>query len=576
MDKNILGSLLALETSSILSIIVFLSLIRPSFYYSKWIVFTCFFVTLFWFVVTAYSIIKRKKEEKGIKNYIISSAIYFVVIFYMIRTVWFHSYLNLAPEYSFFSGLCHGDTLYLSTLCEAIKNFGYPAVLSQGLSFHKYHFFSVVLFALISAIIKTPCLITYNYLYPVVFFPLFTYLFFQAVGVVRESLNKCLSLYISDVVLSLFVIVGFLPLRYIEGPIFIAWSCTILSESYFISLVLILLYIVLINYFKNKHKGEFIIDYIITPFFLLIITASKISVGIIFFIGLAWIYIRIRGIKISTVLSLVSGFILLLLCLSLFIRGSQTVTGDRIFWLHYIKTKVSPGYMFSHLFFILFPSILLFFLSKGSHSYSCFYKTKKAIFSEAALLVSCCGLLPSLFLSIEGGSAQYFFLPALFVSLFLLLCSSELQIQFANITKEKKIIVFLLVLIVYGESFLNDSYRHGSTNINVTPQYMIEQWRQGKRGNRRIISSQFYKSLNKINKLTEGKKQQYCLFVSDDCRIFKLYKNNNYYFIGSKGLLAITAYLGMPVITNLEESEVMQVKNIILLEKDTYRIVNRE
>lgn len=570
MNNNILSSLLALETSSILSLIVFLSLINPRFYYSKRVIFACFVITLFWFALTAFSIIKAQKK-KGIIPYFVSSLVYLLVIFYMIRTVWFHSYLTLAPEYTFFNGAGNLDTLYLSGLSEAIKNYGYPALLTDRLAFHKYHYFSNILFAVISKIIGIPCLITYNYLYPIVFLPLFVYLFFQAVCAVRQYLNKNNSISVSDVVLSVFVIVGFLPLRHLHA-LHIVWYTTFLSESFGISLVLMLLYIVVIDRIKKIKNSEIFIYFLITPIFLFFITATKISVGVIFYILFAWIFFRTHGFKLSTIIYLAIGFAFLLFSLSLFIRENQKINERTFTWFHYIKSYVSPEYWVSHLFFILFPSFLLLILSKGTQSFGDFFKTKEAILTEAVLITTFCSILPGIFFEIEGGSAQYFFLPALFITLIILLCSSELQIQFSLLAKGEKVLLFLLILVIYGESFINESYNFGPNQINNTPKYMIEQCNQREEGIKKVVNNRFYKSLNKINRITKGKKKQYCLLVANNCEINKLYRGDSY--VASNSLLAITAYLGMPVIKTFEEADEMNIEKIIVLEKDTYKIIN--
>ena len=102
---------------------------------------------------------------------------------------------------------------------------------------------------------------------------------------------------------------------------------------------------------------------------------------------------------------------------------------------------------------------------------------------------------------------------------------------------------------------------------------MFEQWQNGKEGNKQVVKNRFYKSLNKINRITKGKKKQYCLLVSDNCDIFKLYKNDNYYFVGSHGLLAISAYLGLPVINTIDEAREMHINNVIIMEKGSYKVI---
>ena len=488
----------------------------------------------------------------------------------MIRTVWFCSYLTLFPEYDFFNSQIHSDTFYLSGLCESIKNFGYPANLTQGLVFHKYHYLSIVLLAGISKICSLPCFITYNFIYPIVFFPVFTFLFFQVIGVIRELLNKDTTISISDVVFSLFIIIGFLPYQFLNS-LGIWWHDIFISESFCVSSILFFVYVFIIN--KTKKVKHRIINYLITFFFLFIITAAKISDGIMFFIIMSWIIIRKRGFNLLTIFSIIVGFILLLFSLSLFIRDSQNIGNRVVTWFHFATTYVEPEYTIRHFFFILFPALLLFVLSGGFPTYKSHGRTNNVILSEAALLITFCSILPGILFEIEGGSAVFFVIRAMFISLFFLLCFSVLQNNIEKINKGEKVLIALLLLVVYGESFFNYNYYHGSILIKVTPKYMVEQYQIKKHGNNEAQNNSFYKTLTKINKKTKGKKDQYCLFVTDNCNIFKLYKGNNY-FIGSNGLLAITAYLGMPVIKTFEEANEKQIEKIIVLEKNTYKIIS--
>ncbi len=582
MNNNILSSLLALETSSILSLIVFFSLINPRFYYSKRVIFACFVVTLFWFAVTVFSIIKAQKK-KGITSYFVSSLIYLLVIFYMIRTVWFHTYLTLAPEYSFFNGLGNSDTFYLAGLGEAIKNYGYPALLSKGLALHKYHCLSNAFLAGISRACKVPCLITYNLLYPVVFLPLFTFLFFQAIGVVREYLNKSKSIVISDVVLSLFVIAGFLPLRY-SNAISIVWFDIFLSESYCVSLILLLMYILIINKVKTLKNTKFIIVYLLTPLFIIAITGAKISSGIIFFIAFSWYFIREEGIKISTLLVLFLEFCVVLFSLYLFTRNEEKKTDQMFFWFHFIKTCVASEYIISHVFFVFFPALSLFILTKGKQPFCDFIKTKNSIMTEIAIITTFCSMLPGVFFEIAGGSALYFVFPAMFISLFFLLCSSVVSVSFSNCRKELKIIICMLYIVVYGESFINESFKYGSGQMSISPNYIIEQCKIRKQGNLDVKKDPFYKILTEINKITEGKKEKYCLFVQKNCNILNLYPGKSY--IETNNLLAITAYLGIPVLNIPENNQPITIKlikekaneininNVIILGRNKYKIVN--
>lgn len=560
MNKNVLSSLLALETSLFLTVFVFAALFKTPVYYAHKIIIICSLVTLFWLGLTLNSV--RISKEKVNPLYYFSFFVFLIVVLYIIKSVWFRSYLTITPEYSFFNGLSKNDTTYHVTLCEAIKNFGYPAILPSGLTLHRYHCFSHILLAIISKIFRLPCLISYNFLYPIVFFPLFVYLLFQAIGAVRAFLGKAKDFSFLDLVFSVFIIIGFLPVRY-STAISIWWHDIFISESYCVSLIFLLLYIVVADKIKNMKHGIQINYYVITPFFLILVTASKISTGVIFFIALAWIFVRIKGIRVSTALFATLFFGLLLLSLSFFIRDNEKkFTAMGVSWFHFIKNYVPHKYQISHVFFILFPSLILFLLSKGSDSYRDYSKTKISILAETAVIISCCSLLPGMVFKIVGGSAAYFFMPAMFISLLFLLCSDELQGRFFSNRKEIKILIFLLVFVLYGESFIK---------VN-SPKHIIQQFQVGRRGTKAVVNSSFYETLNSINHETEGKKESYCLLISKNCRIFELYGP------GYDGVVALTAYLGMPVVGVADKVDSVQIekikKHIIVLEKDTYKIIN--
>ena len=544
MNKNILSTLIAFEASVILCFFVCIALFNSSFYYAHKVIFVCIVVSLFWLIFAVLSV-----KSSGLKLnilYFISLTIFLLAILFIIKTVWFSSYLTLSPEYSFFTGKGHKDTYYHSTLCEAIKNYGYPAVLWRDLSLHQYHCFSHILLAIISKLFRLPCLIAYNYLFPVIFCPLLLFLLIQAIGIIKKWMGNNNSISLLDLFLSLFIVIGFLPIRY-SNAISIWWKHTFISESYCVSLILILLYILVIDKIKEEKT---IFSSLVTLLFLFLITAAKISSGVIFFIAIAWFFIRTRKIKISTLLIAVLFMGGVIVSLIMFMRdGERGFFKEGISLFHFLKTKVASKYYLTHVFFVFFPALVLFMLSKRFMPYKEYSKTKISIFAEIALLTTFLGYLPGLFINIVTGSAAYFFLPSMFISLLFLVSSGEIQHRFVQSNKEIKLIVLLLLFVVYGESFIR---------VN-SPKYIMKQLIMGKQGSERVVDTPFYKTLNEINILTEGKKKDYCLNVSTDCRIFELYE-------GWKGYAALSGYLGIPIMPS------DGTQHVILLEKDSFSI----
>ena len=563
-DKNIVASLLAFEVSFCLMFFIFISLFKEPQYYSTKVIIISFAIVLFWLILMLFSM-----KGKFHLCYFGILLLFLFVSLYIIRVVWFSSYLGLFPELSFFKGLNRPDTFYHSTLCEAIKNFGHPSLLQGGIALHKYHCLSHFIMAFVSKVFKLPCLISYNYIYPMLFLPLFVYLFFQASGALSERLVNKRFFSVVDLVFSIFIFIGFLPIKY-SNTVGIWWNDIFLSESYCVSLVFLLIYFILIDKIEKTKYGNSLSCFLITSIFLFIITASKVSTGVIFFILLLWIYIRVKGVRISSLLFASFIGVLLLFCLSLVLRENENIFKKmEINWFHFIKTYIDYEYQISHIFFILFPSLLLFFLTKKTTPYKEYCRNKISILAEASIICSCCGLLPSVLLSIYGGSAAYFFLPAIFISLFFLFCSHEVQKRFVSLGMGVKILVSLLVLITYGESCIK----------YISPYDIMAKTCKDKQETSRVVDEPFYNTLSAINRLTEGKKKNYCLFLSSDCEIFNLFGQ------GYMGLSAITAYLGMPLIEVLDENQLISdeiliqrakekhFSNVILLKSDKYRII---
>lgn len=597
-EEKFISFFVAFEICILLTIPALIALFKSHFFYMNTVV--CVLICNVFLWASLFICFGRKYNiSLGKKKVWLLILSFFIVALYFIRVIWFNGYLTLTPEATFLDGRSHNDTFYHVTLAESIKNYGFPATLFNKINFHKYHFLSHFIFAGISKVFRLPCYVTYNYLYPILFFPIFVFLLFQALSSIRNYFSikgTDLSL---DIVFSIFICIGFLPINY-YNQIKIWWFSTYSSESYFISLIFVLLFFVVGEKINKQPYGRQINIFIAIPFFMLLITASKISTGIIFLIGICWVLLRTLKINKNLIFIICFFIIFLILCLCFFIRNSENnFLNMNIYLFDYIRTYVKLKQCFSHLFFILFPSITLFLLDKGDLSVKEYFLLKKAILPEVSLVISLCGIIPGLLLKIVGGSAAYFFLPALFVSLFFLWCSGCFQRQYKQASKSFQLLFFMFVFVIYAESYVHF----------LKPRFNINLLKKDFTNTEIVMDNPFYNTLLTVNKITEGRKKEYGVFLASDCEIFGLYPiKETKPDTKMKSLYAITANLDLPIINatyirngnefrvggyllkwnvapkdkdtmitlgNMSErAKELGIKHIIVLTKDDYNIID--
>jgi len=183
-------------------------------------------------------------------------------------------YGDLWIDYRILNAALHIDTLFHVACANMINNYHAISTGLHGLPFMSYHVFSHFLYGNVSNILDVCTYQIYGYTTFIVFIPL---LFLSCLSFAEELVpsKKSFSLYISFVLLAS-IFIGFLGrdtfVRY--G---LLWDSYFISESYLISLIMLCAFLSYLLSAINKPS------FFLSLLFLILLSASKISVG---FMGL--------------------------------------------------------------------------------------------------------------------------------------------------------------------------------------------------------------------------------------------------------------------------------------------------
>ena len=202
-------------------------------------------LTAFWGGCFLYSL--RQNSDLKLNKYNILLVIFYIFFcLVIIKETWFGRYLRIDAFNKFFEGKTFIDMLYHSVHAESIVTNGYPSMMMNDSTFHAYHCLSHYIIACFAKILRIPCLFVYNYIYPVVFIPLFLFMLQKVVliGKAYCGNNKCL--YFGDYLLLIACVYGFFPTRFQNNSGFFFYKSLINSESNFISIIFIQIYFLIV------------------------------------------------------------------------------------------------------------------------------------------------------------------------------------------------------------------------------------------------------------------------------------------------------------------------------------------
>lgn len=423
-------------------------------------------------------------------------------------------YGDLWIDYKILNANLHIDTLFHIASANMINNYHTISTGLHGLPFMGNHVFSHFLYGNISNIFNVFTYQVYGYTTFIVFIPL---LFVSSMSFAEELVpsRNNFSLYISFLIL-ISIFIGFLG-RLTFDKYGLLWDSYFISESYLVSLIILYAFLsYLLNPVRKPH-------FILSLLFLIVLSTSKISVGLM---GLIILLIRewfswgdykdLSATKLTTQISLVTlkrevcsislvkmavYAIVFSYISSLFFTGSQNDSHYNFELLSYAKLHLSQYvveklgiigslfvYLFTHNFFVLLSIVLMtlyYFLERRS------FNRLKEMFLFM-ILVSIVGFM---FLNIKGLPGVYYFTNiSMFFAIPILLSSKNYISMEAFSSNIRGIAVFSAIIICFGT--------YGCMNYGFP--YVIKTINQLKRQKTHITGTSlitpYIEQLKKINR----------------------------------------------------------------------------
>jgi hypothetical protein len=481
--------------------------------------------TIIWFIWLALFIIEMIKGAKIAERkelFIIKSLFAVIISFYFANTIWFSGYLTLNPADAVLNGKIHRDTVFLASIAESIKNYGYPSILLNNAGFIHYHFGSNIIMALLSIIFNVSVLNTYNYIYPIIFIPIYSYLIISVVIEIRKYKKEKTQLSVIDYIFLSFFFIGFIPTAILD-QIGIWKSSWIISESYLLALIFSLLYIYLFFKFLINNKQKNLLFLLLTSLFIFICSSMKISVGFLLLTGIIYMIFR----KYTKILSywIINIIFLIIFVISYMIfsgiQGGVGATNFQLFSFarHFTNNVFGFNGIILHYFFLLFFTLFFLYyqLSVNTPPPPIKYalSSKRLIIEETLVMVSVVSLLAGLLLNIGGGSAAYFSYFQELIAICMLLgynifgnLQKKIQTESFVIRHSIVFFIFLLSLVVLG---------------NARPMYSL--YKVMKEQNNTSTST-LLNNTETITKIPLNEKREYCIFLDDSAEIWDSYKHN--------------------------------------------------
>ena len=534
---------------------LFVALFGSGFDFEKRVLIIAFIFVCLWGVLSVADYIKEKNY--GINSFNIFLVILFSLFcFNLIRQSWFVNYLRIDAIQRFFSGKTFIDTLYHSAIAESIVTNGYPVASQNAPVFLSYHCLSHYFIAVISKILTIPCFVTYNYLFPVLFIPLLLFLVQKVAVIGKAYLSGVTELRFIDYIILLGLICGFVTKHQQANLGCNIYIALFNSESCLMAVTLLLLYFCIIDKGYRKKIGFDNYNlFIIIPIFILLLSFTKISFGIIFTLGASYYVFRKYLLKDKR-------FFLFVLYCGIFIfyfflinhfsyvySGPGVEIQKKIILFHYVQTKCrNLFYIIFHYLFLFFPVVSTIIISKDKIFEDILSYKKEGIFLEMNFLLMIGACLPGIFMNIHGGSAFYFVIPVYFFS-WILLTSYNV----ANILIKKHIklgqICFVLMIILVFLTCSRDMKAFNSIHQTLNARIAIP----------KTLKDKEYLTFNQIWLNISKNRKDFCVFLSDDSEMISRFddalKDSSPKVYYCRPYLATSAYLGLPVINSIYEKD---------------------
>jgi hypothetical protein len=378
----------------------------------------------------------------------------------------------------------HSDTLYHVAIASMIKNYHIISHGMHGLGDLEYHFGSHLLLAALSNITKMSGFDSYGYLFVFLLVPL---LCVSVIAVSEEFFPSAnLAEFRNKLLMFLLVFLGTGILLPLSVPdIFALWPSFFQSESYTVSLILMLCLMSLLH--KQVAPGLssgiplIILGPVITGV-LLYCTAAKISTGF-FSVGLIGAWALLSGEQVFSRLFIGRWLVWLVSAagfLFLFARINPTMSDSHLEVFGFVRNYVSlpaplwikiPFFILVHFFFPLFALLICWqrYRSDNLKGLPGWW-----ILGLIGSLILGAGVI--MLLSIQGGSGAYFSNISMFVALPVILSIPKLYAK--TVKRHRKILKPLVIAsliihgvpaIVYGASKFVVEMKANAEQTTLTP-----------------------------------------------------------------------------------------------------------
>lgn len=406
-----------------------------------------FQVTIFSFVLLLFwaagFIFSQKRNRQGMTSSMIDCHPLYIVILSIAMgvniacVVWpYNGYLNLSPIAAIDNGTIHLDTLFHSSISESFNQGLIPSTLINNAIPIHYHTFSHLLITILSKITGISVYLTYNWIYPVFFLPIYVFSQLMAISAAKRYFEGETGKigYIDLVLVSLFVI-GALP-----GSVLDEYGVTMnsfmISQSFLVSNTLLFFSLsFLFSFLRIKKtmiciRKNILICLLYIPVSIFIISWAKISVGTIYTALIMYYVFRTETKNWK-------GWLLNLLYGLTFIvsrrlfnssTGSSLQNSIRLFAFgDYCSGRLG---IWGHILLLSAGPILFIWMEYKKNQYSISDVRKgKTIWIEEMLITMAVGFAPCILLDIHGGSASYFSYVISAVSLVFLCSHSYINIE---------------------------------------------------------------------------------------------------------------------------------------------------
>ena len=348
-----------------------IALVGSSFSFTIKVLIISFLLVCLWGTLFVIDFI-RKKNIKINKYNVFLIILFSLLCFNLIHQSWFVNYLRIDAVQRFFEGKTFIDTLYHSAIAESIITNGYPSIQQNAPVFLSYHCLSHYVVAYISNVLSIPCFVMYNYLFPILFIPLFLFLVQSAAVVGKSYLSGVKELNLVDYIILIGTCCGFVTKQQ-QLNLGCNFNVNIYnSESCLFAIILLLLYFCLINKGYISLKSFDTINLLVLiPIFIFTLSYAKISFGVIFTLGTSYYVFRkylLKDKKWFLFIGYCGVFIIYYLIIKNFSHSYSSSTADvqeELFLFHFVRTKCKNLiYIFFHFGFLFFPIVLAICLKK--------------------------------------------------------------------------------------------------------------------------------------------------------------------------------------------------------------------